>query len=757
MRKLLTLSIAIIMITLMLPFAPSPSTVAQNDDPILIPRYAVGGAIISRPSGTGGLLDFSARMTPDNRYVVGISYNAGEELFVWDISSLGDTTDIITPAAITVDLSAYAPSRPVGFVSFSIQSSQYVIVRMGVHLVQIDIQAKIVTQSIQFANLDPNNNVVRYSGPIIQGDTVALIDNLDQQVTIWDTRTNAQSERTFEEEIDRIRPFRGGWLVSTDTQNNTNVHYFCALMLENCTREVAPGYMSVEHNGVLVFGQLNSYNSDDTIGTTYYTYDAENGLQPTDSIFPNLPAGSVPTSISPDGQYMRVLTPTGESSGGNAPSRYSYIWEIDGEQPISPYGSSGAAGWFGDHFFVDSVRLFTADSPAPLDWLRQPFQLYHTHEGSIFRQVSEDGTRVLFINSGRGMILPIEYQRVDDLLQVDEVAFSMERGDLEYIRLSVDGQRILAIDGDQLMGWNLASDQTDSLDISPYLGEESVIEMLVRSDDAFLQIDNVLLRINLADFSILDEISVDDTLTDFPVWAFLHQDKPSIAQNGETVAALFDNTTVLWMNGEYHQIYNRGGVRIYPRSDGWAILDVVIVENDYQEHMTFCNMTLTDCDTHDIDDTFATFYGENGIVEGNANLFLIGDSIQASYWDIGESITPTDPFIALPENHVPADFHNGYAIVSTPFIDYDTSHKYQIWSVADGTTDPRFAFEGRWRWWGDYVLYTDARLLTIVHYPDGRYTRWRVDSERFTIQLSEDGSRLLIIGENTVEVVTLIE
>lgn len=781
-RNIAKINGAIICLALILMFAWLPSSsqvVSAQHSAELVPYFGTGVAVLHRPSQSD--FDFNAIITDDSQHVIGYSGENTELLFVWDISNLED--DIIIPEPELIDLNTFMPQDFLGTSNAIVKDDSTIIMQYADIVLEIDIFSQTVIHSASLADILPADPPL-FRSISVQMDMIALFyDDLDM-VVLWNTASNTLHANSFDEEVSSITAFRDGWQLSQNIHNAATHYFYCDLMLETCIRAAIFGNLVLDYEGVLIFGDNNPYSYGDSIAPTSYTFDMENGITETESPFPNLPDSAVPVSISPDGQYIRTLTRYDDhSSGGNIPLRGYDIWEIEGDAPLYSIGITYPPLWFGDHFIAQSptaeiATLSSASTGTLLDSFsiyemrgRQelPYDNLYDHLGSHpeinhLRQISDDGTRFLHVSGSSAIVLPIEYQAIDGLLTVQDNFFSVERGENQSFqsiyRLSVDGKSVVHFNPNlgELTVWNVDSGESNVLDIRPFLTENSVFDVAIRNSDLFLQIDNTLRRLTLPDLIVRDELVIDDRLTFSEAWAIVVQNTPSIQVNDNIVAALFDHTTAVWYEGAFSTV-DIGGERLYPLATGWMIYDVDYSLDPDLHEITRCDFLLLNCTVDTFEGPLAAIIDDDYIVSGNSLLAFQDDFDAPTYWAMGETITQIDPIFDLPptNQYMPASFHRDYAIIAAPSYDFDASRHYEIWSTQEAHRLSRIIFRGDWVWHDDYLIAANERQLTFFHLLDGRFTRWTATSTIRQLELSANGSRLMVVMDESVEVIRLIE
>ncbi|MCI0712057.1 MAG: hypothetical protein L0154_18020, partial [Chloroflexi bacterium] len=510
-----------------------------------------------------------------------------------------------------------------------------------------------------------------------------------------------------------------------------------------------------------------SYARD--IEVSYYIFDER--LQPAEPVFAQFADGEiVPNRITADGKYVLAITPNEnpgtQPSGAYIAPRYQGLYAVDGNVELADVGSSKM---FGDHFFADWLSLWDPETQMTVDRFSfnelvgridcMPYgncALDGYNHGYYLAQVNDKA--LLYVTGTNAIVLPIEYQRVDDLLTVGEPLFSMPRGDYEKTYITPDASAILAADADSLEWISVSSGNTREFDLTPYLGEDSRLEVVIREEDVFLQTEGHLLRVSLPEMTLLDSITVDNPITEQYLYGSPYFDQRLVVQ-GDTVAALFDDVVLVWQeNGIAEYSIGEFGMTLYPIDNGWIIhhLSAGVWENT----LIHCDLLLTDCQKISLDRSIYAVFSDNRILTGS-QIFDDEDTIPPQLWRIeGGELVSLAPLLDLPDARFnPVEIHGDTVLVDGPDVwDTDYAHVYQVWSLSENRrlsrqmlADDGYGGRIQWHWLDNYFVMSNGGWVTFVHLPDGRFRYWRMrdfsypDDAVQSIQISEQ--HLLVVTE----------
>lgn len=369
----------------------------QDNEPVLVPRFRDGAAIIQRPVGYDQDV-LQTAMTPDNQWVIAPGGQAHSVIFRWDIRGIEDVPFYPEPAML--DVSDLLPDVPRDSLSV-VTIDETAVVQFDAHLVRIDVPSFTISDSLDVRDLFSAEITKRFGALETNNSMVAALFDTSNSVVVWDLASGEIATRQFEDSVNEIYPFRDGWIFKP---YGAGVHYFCDAMLTNCVREEVDAEFVLQVDDVLVFGTSSLVEAHDNYQTAYYTFD--NGLVPTEPLFPQLPTTRhVPLSISPDGEFMVVGSPfpEGEAPVGSIADRYYGVWRVDGTEELRRMHGNGLPFWFGDHSLAQDVKLLDATSPLVFDEfdledysINLSSALIDFHAFSGLSNVSPDGSHLMF-------------------------------------------------------------------------------------------------------------------------------------------------------------------------------------------------------------------------------------------------------------------------------------------------------------------------------------------------------------------------
>lgn len=747
--------------------SPNTPSYAQESSATRMPYFGTGMAVIMRPEDD---IDYYTKMalTPDNNYVLGMSGATGNTLYLWDISALTDTT--IQPEPQQLDLSDYRSSGKLPHINLMVLGEN-AIVQIDTYLLEIAIPSLDILNT---AHRDASEG--RFGRMLKHETTVLVIDDVLKQAFGWNTTTNEQFSHDFAENIVEGERWANGWYLTSYQDNDSRtIVQFCDELLAQCMTEHLDGSVAMILNDIIVVGDTDEYNAESLYPTRYYTLPSlAEGLVETESPFPFLPSdGYIPMSISPDGDYLQVLTPNpGAQPNGFAPLRTQKVWSINAEQEGADIGW-GKAFWFDEHHYAQDLNLYSATSRVRLDEIpiAQVQGYYFHHEVNDIVEFSPDGSLMLYNTGGAAVVFPIDYQLTDDLMTIGTTQWQLTRDGLSNINLTPNGEYVIARDGDILRSWHLADNTQQELDISAYLDPEAnpkSIEVIIRNEDVFLKAGHSLVRIQLVDLTILDVFTAESSAQYYEPFNWLLPSGAGLVSNGNYMAVVFAETVLIWHDDNTITHHDLSAKIIVPRSDGWWIYTKSYPDDPTIQDFYTCDFELADCHGFDFAEPIAVFREDTQFVSGLRFIDLLGETYVSAYWSINpeqSTIEEIDSFIDFPAptefveetTFTPVGFYDDYMLVAT-FNRYDNQPRHiQIWSLETGELVNSRGFTGDWVGVGDYLLFTRQNMLTILHLTDERYTRWQTENLILDIQLSADEQSLLIIDEEMVSLVSLRE
>ncbi len=763
MSRLISL---IVLITIFLSAILSPATTtAQTSDAELLPRFGTGWATLFRSESD---YNFQTAMTPDNHYVVGMSISHAAILYVWDIHDLG--SERIQPEAMRFDLSEYS-SRDSGIrnLNMVIMNNNLVAVRVDDYLLQISIPEFEILDTLDLPETQSSFGRLYH-----HANQILSMDEYLHQAVIWDVETGEHIIHNLVDKLVYARRWAEGWYFASyrDEDKHTTVQ-FCNDWLTQCTASIMlDGSIAMILDETIVVGDTQALDNMPTYPAQYYTLENfETGLVEVDAPFSFLPDNDhIPVSISADGKFLSVLTPDPDADPQPfVPERYWTIWDVASEKPVHRR-SLRSAYWFGDHFFADELSLYSTESSTRLDELSKTIleNLNFHHEVDGIQQISQDGTRMLYNTGGAAVVFTIEYQDITGLKRVTETQWSHSPENLNNIQLSTTGDYLVAREGHQLKRWQVGEDEPLALDLNEYFipeSEDDDFALLVRPEDAFVQVGHHLLRIDLAEFAVVETYTVE-SVTDYqnPFTYLLPTDEILIA-HGDYIAALFTEDLLVWRaDGTTFQTKITGRV-LLSTPTSWIVFQGYRDPELDQSTFYRCDFELMDCQGYDLENRpISVFYGDNQFATGDRFVQMYGDMFEASSWQINDgtqSAERTEDWLNFPDDdyeYTTVGFYEDYALVlaPNPYPDYnDPPRHYQIWSMATRELVTHRTFIGSWVGYGDYLLFSSDRLLTIFNLTDGRYTRWQSTSDILDLQISDNGQTLLVISAESIEILAL--
>ncbi|MCI0712488.1 MAG: hypothetical protein L0154_20195 [Chloroflexi bacterium] len=729
-----------------LAFLPALPATMQTDEQTLAPRFRHGAAIIQRPADYRDA-NLQIAMTADHHWVVAPAGQSHALIFRWDISTITD--ERIYPQPDSLDVGDILPEPPLSPPDI-ILVGDMALVQFDTHLVQVEIPSFTVTDSVDVTALFAGDVGKGFGALAHNGSTVAALYERPASIIVWNLQSGETATRQFNDNLYEIFPFRDGWIFTDYGTGGTSVHYFCDMMLTECIRESVAGEFILEYKDVLVFGTNSMVEAQDNFQTTYYTFD--NGLIPAQSLFPQLPSDRhVPLSISPDGQFMLVGSPFSEGETPEFGATRCYgVWRMDGNEELRRLDGNSRPFWFNDHELAQGMQLLDTTSPLTLDefafedYSIDPADaLFSFHGGANLVQISPDGSQLLFQTSWAALVMTTEMQRVDDLATVGTEVYRLERPEFEQLYASPYDSSIVIRNSDTLTRIDLTSGETVTFDASPYRHGDDPVDVLVREQDMFVLADSALLRLQLSDFTILEEIAVDDRAALISPWAFGIYAHEGVVANGDLVGALFENTLLVWdeETGIIESEIGDRGIQLHAAPDGWLVYQYFFEE---QEHFTvFCDLMLTACETHEIDQQLLAFDSESLIVTGD---IFLRQTTEPSYWLLSDGLEETAPLFDIPASYRIESFNGDYVMVDshTSLVE---DLRNDVWSRSENRRiEP---FYGEWRWLGEaYLVYLEDGTFTFLQLLDGRFRRWRPDVKAVNFEILAGGTQLLVVSED---------
>ena len=139
------IAIMSLLILLLLGLLPNAPALAQTSEERLLPRFGSGWATLFRPVED---YNFKTAFTPNNHYVVGMSYDQAAIFYLWDVRNLNDTQ--IQPEPQSIDLSEYtSQNRGVRHLDFTVINDERVVVRVDSYLLQMSIPDLKIGQTLE--------------------------------------------------------------------------------------------------------------------------------------------------------------------------------------------------------------------------------------------------------------------------------------------------------------------------------------------------------------------------------------------------------------------------------------------------------------------------------------------------------------------------------------------------------------------------------------------------------------------------------